>query len=525
MRLFVRVKGSSPFVLLLQDNLLLEHCKEIALNYFQRKWETRSTLPCPVLVLVRAIRFRNSDRLLDFKRRRFRMKDPLEIPSSGAQAQGVGVYCESQSPDVILQSMVVTNPNTTNLIVNCETELVVKNCTVDRLIMKITDPHSAEYLSEVFWDTYREFARPPVVLQKLLERYEVPPLAQDGDPQRPPTEHAYHGRLRYQIQMRVLQQLEHWVRTAYFDFTEEMVKTLLRWTATRIDRDGIPSTLTQLMKSRKPVPLEAQREPPPPELGRNDFDALLVKEPVRVLTEFSERQIAEQLTRLTLHHHNNLLPCELVGCRWWAANGQTDVPNFKAYRKLINKVANWACYAVVCEAHFETRVSHVKKLYLVCDQLRDMQNWDMLVALHGGMTQGPSVRLTQTHYHVRQGDHGRMVMELNELLANQGKTTMLQDLMIQPPDKPQPRFPSIVVYLRQLKMMEDHPAMTEGQINLLRMSLEHNLVHFLLCSKGVKLPYEPIPRLIGAFTLFRAKDQPELMRLSKICEPADGPVA
>eukprot|EP01062_Namystynia_karyoxenos_P067724 TRINITY_DN61775_c0_g1_i1.p2 TRINITY_DN61775_c0_g1~~TRINITY_DN61775_c0_g1_i1.p2 ORF type:complete len:586 (+),score=217.63 TRINITY_DN61775_c0_g1_i1:71-1759(+) len=527
MRLFVRVKGSSPFVLVLQDNLLLEHYKEIAANYFRRKWEQRSTLPCPALVLVRAIRFRNCDRLLDFKRRRARVHDPLELPGARAGEVGEpagGVYCESYSPDVIRQNMVVTNPTTTPIIENCETELIVKTLSLDRLIMKITDPFSAQYLSEVFWDTYREYARPPVVLQKFLERYEVPPLVTDGEPQRTPTEHAYHQRLRYQIQMRVVQQLEHWVKTAYFDFTDDMTRTLFRWAVTRMDRDGIPSTLTQLMKQREAdrVPLEAQRVPPPPELGRADFDALLVRDPTRVLADFSERDIAEQLTILTLHMHNNILPCEFIGGRWLPSSGQTDqVPNFKAYRNLINKVANWACYAVVHEEHFETRVNIVKKLYLVCDALRDMSNWDMLVALHGGMSQGPSIRLTNTHYHVRQSELGRMVGELNELLANQGKTKLLQDLMIMPPDRPQPRFPSIVVYLHQLKIMEDHPATIDGQINFFRMSLEHNKIKYLLCSKGVKLPYEPIPRLLGAFTLFKTKDHSELNQLSHRCEPGE----
>eukprot|EP01065_Artemidia_motanka_P030453 TRINITY_DN36484_c0_g1_i1.p1 TRINITY_DN36484_c0_g1~~TRINITY_DN36484_c0_g1_i1.p1 ORF type:complete len:564 (+),score=189.57 TRINITY_DN36484_c0_g1_i1:59-1693(+) len=523
MRLFVRVKGSSPFVLVLQDNLLLEHCKEVATLYFKKKWEARSTLPCPPLVLVRAVQFRNRDRLLDFKRRRVRSADPLEMAMAQGGAGG-GVYSESSSPDVIRQSMVVTNPSTAPLIENCETELIVKTLTLDRLIVKITDPHSAEYLTEVFWDTYREFARPPVVLQKLLERYEVPPLARDGDPQRSPAEHAYHQRLRYQIQMRVIQQLEHWVRTAYFDFTDEMSKTLFRWAAARIDRDGIPSTLTHLMKQREGdrVPLEAQRALPPPELGRADFDALLVRDPMRVLADFSDREIAEQLSILTLHIHNSLLPCEFVGCRWLPTSGMMDqVPNFNAYRNLINKIANWACYAVVCEEHFETRVSIVKKLYLVCEALRDMSNWDMLVALHGGMSQGPSVRLTNTHYHVRASELSRTVSELNELLANQGKTKLLQDLMIQPPDRPQPRFPSIVVYLNQLKIIEDHPAVADGQINFFRMSLEHNLVKYLLCSKGVKLPYEPIPRLLGAFTLFKTKDQAELNMLSHRCEPGE----
>ena len=109
------------------------------------------------------------------------------------------------------------------------------------------------------------------------------------------------------------------------------------------------------------------------------------------------------------------------------------------------------------------------------------------------------------------------------VLQNQGNTPLLQNLMLQPPSKPgQARFPSIVVYLQQLKVIEDYPAIQDDQINFFRMSLEHNLVKFLLLSKGVKLPYKPIPKLLGAFTFFRQKDKRQLDELSALCEQNDG---
>ena len=261
MRLFVRVKGSSPFVLLSDDNLLLEHYKEIAVKYFREKWV--GVRQCPDLILVRCVCFKNKDRLLDFKRKvKYLISDRPVAPPVVTEEDYVGeVYCESFNKETIRQNMVVTDPSTPPLIENCETELVIKNLSLDRLIIKITDPHTTEYVNEVFWDTYREFTQPQTVLHKLLERYEIPQVVRVGEAQRSPLDHNIHRVMRYKIQMRVIQLLETWIETAYFDFTDDMHRTLLRWTANRIDRDSIPTRLLDLMKQNEHLrkPLSAYR--------------------------------------------------------------------------------------------------------------------------------------------------------------------------------------------------------------------------------------------------------------------------
>ena len=174
---------------------------------------------------------------------------------------------------------------------------------------------------------------------------------------------------------------------------------------------------------------------------------------------------------------------------------------------------------IVSEEDFELRVNLLTKLYMVCEQLRQLTNWDMLVAVHGGMSSSSSTVLRRTHYAVENSDIGPLVVELNELLAHQGRTKLLQDFMLQNPDPPQPRFPSIVVCLKQLELVEEQPAELDGHINYFRMALEHNLIQFLLQAKGMHLPFAPIPKLLAVFSRFRVKDQEELRMLSYNCEP------
>eukprot|EP01059_Diplonema_ambulator_P008497 TRINITY_DN18132_c0_g1_i2.p1 TRINITY_DN18132_c0_g1~~TRINITY_DN18132_c0_g1_i2.p1 ORF type:complete len:325 (+),score=126.19 TRINITY_DN18132_c0_g1_i2:725-1699(+) len=315
--------------------------------------------------------------------------------------------------------------------------------------------------------------------------------------------------------------LEKWVDEAYYDFSDEMQKTLARWVRNKIDKDGIPPRLLHLMKQkdRQRKPLSQYTVPPPPALSRADFDPVLVRDPHKVITQYNEKELAQQLTLLTLHIHNHLLPCEFMGCKWLPNNAGHNAPNFRVYRDMINKVANWTIFAIVSQEDFDTRVQTVKKLYLVCEELRTMTNWDMLVAVHGGMSALPSTTLRNTHYAVENSEMGPLVRELKEILAHQGRSKLLFDYMAREPDTPQPVFPSIVVSLKQLEYMEEHPAEVDGQINFFRMSLEHSLIKHLLNAKGSILPYQPIPKLQAVFTLYKVKDMQDLISMAYRCEP------
>ena len=147
-----------------------------------------------------------------------------------------------------------------------------------------------------------------------------------------------------------------------------------------------------------------------------------------------------------------------------------------------------------------------------------MKNWDMLVAVHGGLSDLPSASLRRTHHAVENSDIGPLVVELNELLANKGRN-VLMEYMQHRPDPPQPVFPSIVVCLKKLELLEEYPAEIDGQINYLRMALEHNLVEYLLQGKGLHLAHTSIPKLQAVFTRYKVRDPEELIKMAYKCEP------
>ena len=503
MRLFVRVEGLSPFSLILQDNLLAEHYEEIAVKYFRENWHT--TRQAPELMLIRRIIFKNNDQLLDFKRKKRNIKAPSLTPSKPADPSQ-RVYATTGQAEMIRQEMVVTNPPVPSLGVHSETELLIKSISLNRLVMKMTDPTVSPFLENVFWVTYRSFSSSGEVLEKIIERYDVPPLARIGEHERSPTDAAYYNELRLRVRMRIFQLLENWVERFYFDFAEDNVhRRLSQFVHEKIDADGMPSKVLVLMKicdrtalaNRKPVIL-------PGIVSRSLATSA-------VLAQYPPREIANQLTLLTLFVHNQLFPSELLG-RQWDGPSAVNVPNFILYRDVINKVSNWVSYTIVSEKDQKVRTHNMAGLLDLCDELHKMNNWDMLVAVYGGISDPSVARLTTTA--AMLPEHAMQLLpKFEELLSLKGTSKVLKSAMA---SSQRPRFPSIVVHLRDLLYLEETPAKTEsGMINFLRCIHQYNLVSFLLDGQHQKLEYVPNLELMGVFSKWKIVDDRALANLSQ----------
>ena len=512
MRLFVRVEGQSPFALILQDNLLPEHYIEIAQQYYKENW--RLARAQPELVLVRRLVFQNRDQLLDFKK-----KAPAKAITPAAAAVAVEpkrpvsrLYDSTYQPERILQEMTVTNPAVASMVAYCESELVIKSSTLDRLVLKITDPASPPFVEEVFWDTYRAFTKPAEVLDKLVERYEVPELVRIAEAERSPLDVQYYAELRLRARLKVVQCLEHWIEKYYFDFSEDPVyHTLRRWVKEKIDYDGIPTRLVKLMKDGDRSALKMRRPRPVPGLQ------VLQRElppPTALLTKYHPREIATQLTLLTQYIHNGIYPCELLGKQWEGPEA-ANAPNFVAYRDFINKVSNWVTFTVVSERDQAIRANNIGVLLVLCDELLKLNNFDMLVAVHGGLTDPPVARLSQTHAALAN-EVLPLAAKFEELLNTRGSSKTLKAAMAA---SPRPHFPSIVVHLRELIHLEEQPAVIDGMVNFTRCIHQHNLVRYLLDGKNARLDdYAPNPEIQGTFMIWRPVDDEHLAKCSLECQ-------
>ena len=535
MRLFARVEGCTPFCLILDDNLLPEHYTEIAEKYFRENW--RSTRQPPELVLVRRIIFKNNDQLFDFRKKKRATRAtiasliasgvtpagapppppgtpaaaaPPPAPSVARSTKPTKLFTEaSQQAESIRLEMIVTNPPVASLLAHCDSELVVKAITLNRLITKISDQTCSRYLENVFWTTYRTYSDPGEILEKLMERYlATPDLTHAGQPMRSPLDVAYYDEVQESIRLRVVQLIETWVDKYFFDFADDgLHHRLSRFLRDRVDADGVPTIALTLMRQRDRRALGQRKPVVHPGLLNRSLS------PTAVLATGDPLSVANQLTLLTLHTHNQIMPHELLG-RQWEGAASANVPNFIAYRDFINRVSNWVTYAIVSEKDLAVRTVNLSKMLQCCEHLHSMQNWDALVAVYGGISDPAVSRLTTTIAALPAQDQP-LISKFEELLSQRGSSKMLKAAMA---SSPRPHFPSIVVHLRDLLHLEETPVVVDGMINFLRCSHQYNLVSFLLDGRFATLDILPNPDLQGVFSFWKIVDDRILGALSVECQ-------
>ena len=509
MRLFVRIEGASPFCLVLDDNLLPDHYSQIAQKYFKENWT--STRQPPELVLIRRIIFRSKDQLFDFRRKK-KSNSNVQLKSGGtAVLSKLGpsittkVYDPLLSPDVIRQELVVTNPPSAAMVAHSETDLVIKAVTLNRLIIKMTDPTSTGFLEDVFLDTYRAYATAHEVLDRVIERYDIPPIARVGHPQRTPLDVDHYVETQQAIRLRIFRFLEKWVRRYFFDFADDNAyHKLTRFVREKIDADHMPTEVVDWMRRSDRTPLAARPRMLPPGIVNANLT------PSTVLSRYQPRDIANQLTLLTLQAHNAILAPELVGRQWEGAEA-ANVPNFIAYRDFVNRVANWIAYSIVSEPELSVRAANMGAVLQICDALLRLHNWDMLVAVYGGISDPAVARLTQTAAAL-SSETKPLLGKFEELLSLRGTSKSLKAAMAA---SPRPSFPSLVVHLRDLLKLEEAPVAFEGGlINFMRTIDQYNLIRFLLDGQGAKLNIVPQPELQGVFSFWKVVEDRVLQQKS-----------
>lgn len=108
-----------------------------------------------------------------------------------------------------------------------------------------------DYWIRVFWFTYRSFTNPKIIVKKIIERFDVPPL-NDFINYSYMEETYYNVVLKRNIQEKVISILYEWIQNYYFDFDDEMCDNLSAFCNGPLSQSefkGAAREMLELMKS------------------------------------------------------------------------------------------------------------------------------------------------------------------------------------------------------------------------------------------------------------------------------------
>ncbi|KEG09240.1 guanine nucleotide releasing protein [Trypanosoma grayi] len=535
-RLYVRMEGLCPFALLLDDDASADVLERAARHYACERYGLKADAEH---VMVRRILFTGGDQLIDFAlvRKKRLPEDLPDAESTATPARNVGrnfafvdvlpAYHNSDSPDAVRESY---RTGATSALDDHEvtaksrgakeawdaaallpSPLYFSFVAFNRLVLMMTDPRGLqrELLTRVVLLTYRQFVSADELLERLIERYEVPPLVKLGEADRSPLEHHAYVELCREIQCTVFSVLELWVKSYYEDFSNDALHLRLHvWAKDKIDRCGAPTALLRLMAKGDRRALHARTPKILPGIPRKGGT------PTALLIQHTPNAIAAQLTILTSHVHRHLTGPELIGQRW-KTEEVSFIPNFIQYRDFFFRVNNWASYAVVSERDLERRTRNLTALMSVCDELIKLRNWDMLVAVYGGLRDPAVVRLSLT-WAALSGDDVALFAQLQKLLDSDTGYKTLKNAM---QNGERPQFPCIAVFFQELRDLEEGRCSQEGRVNFGRCLQQYRLLQFVLLGSGAQVDQlVPDSDLMGAFSFWRPVDASVLMDLSNEVE-------
>ncbi|EFC47370.1 rasGEF domain-containing protein [Naegleria gruberi] len=527
MRLFVKILGMSPFVLKLHHGLQTHHYQKIVNMYYSDKLYNKKP-PGPIY-LQKIINFKNGDKLMEFSRKqaaadKFNMESQVKTP----------IYDEPPACD---DSIVMQKSSVPDLF-NGDVPKVID---INRLIILLTDAYSPQFLSDVFWYTFRYSMKPKIVLDKIYQRYFVPELTEQDLLFNDVERSFFSNVVAVGIKKKCLLLILKFVKSGMFDFDNDMVNSLDAFIRTAFESLnvnpssniitnldlGISSTITHIKE------LMAKQDRKQPWQKAKDMDKIFnIKENKKAkfvgggtqgidLSELTPKEIAEQLTYMDYALYNEIHFTEILDQAWNKDKRRHQAPHVMLNINFLNKVSTWLSVKILTEEDPQKRVRFGKKIMQVLGILKEMNSYNMLMAIIGALGSTPVHRLSKVWDEMDE-KLNEVQNACNELSSPKGNSKNFRMAMNECFTNGKPCCPYIGIYLRDLVFTDDgNPTIMDGKINFSKCINTYNVMYQILRFQGRPYEIEPNNDFIKEMISFNEKErsEEELYELSLQIQP------
>jgi len=433
-----------------------------------------------------------------------------------------------EEPEACDESIIMTKPPAPELTENN----VPKVISLNRLILKITDPFNDDYWLRVFWFTYRTFAKPKVVLKKFIERFDVPPL-NDSLNYSYLEEHYYNVVLKRAIQEKVISLLYDWVQNYFFDFEDDMVEMLSAFCSGPLSQAEYKGAAQEILDALKTVSRQQQWQQAKP-LDQAQAVISLIQSrtsgrpppntpevPFKLINA-TDKEIAEQLTLIDFRFYSEVKFSEMLGQAWNKDKKRHMAPNLMLNINFLNKVSSWVSYQILTQEDDNKRKKVIKKFLRVMGELRELNSYNMIMAVNSGLNTSSIHRLSNLWELI--GEKELAVKEpINELIATSGNSKNFRDAMNTNYNTGKNCSPYVGIYLRDLVFLDDgNPTFMDGKINFMKCIQTYNIYHQVLRFQGREYRFTPNTAFIKEILNYKVVDDETMYKISLQVQPRKG---
>jgi hypothetical protein len=355
---------------------------------------------------------------------------------------------------------------------------------------------------KTFVVTASSFTTPAKLLDKLLERYDVPKTLEKRE--------------RDMIQMRVAVLIKYWVETQFHEFDDNIIQRLSEFIERTLRRDATElSKLLRIEIERK----TAERLRKTKSLLVPPTDVYIPEEkksPVAFLLAFDDSEIARQLTIIDFRIFAAIEPKELLDQAWNKPKLQHRSPNVRHMINRANRTSFWVAHLIVCCATHQERVAMVTKIIRIAETVRGLNNYHTLMGLIAGLNMSPVNRLARTFADVDPG----LIKTLKAHEKLMSPTSSYKNYRQTITQSSNPTIPYIGVYLSDLTFIDEgNGDMVNGMINFEKREMIHRVISDLQHYQHNRYKFPAVEPLCTFLSELPASSEKKLYDLSLQREP------
>jgi hypothetical protein len=359
---------------------------------------------------------------------------------------------------------------------------------------------------KTFMLTYQSFTTPSLLLEKLLQRYNVPS--------------SYPADKRIQVQLRVAEILKIWMERNFVDIDNRVAGRIKEFITDKLEKDGhndlvrlLGGVLQRRLAERKRIRAVIQSIP---------VTDMSVPEgqlsPVALFLALNESEIARQLTLIEFKIFEAIEPTELLNLSWNKAELQHRAPNVLDMISRGNRLSFWVASMILWLEGVEDRCKMIVKFISIATHVAQLNNFSTLMGILAGLNMSSITRLRKTFLEV-PSNHMQAFTTLEKMMSfSMNYKNYRQALHKSTP----PSLPYIGHYLSDLTFIEDgNPDRSGDLINWQKRELVHKVIAEIQLYQNLNYKFPVVEPINTFLTELPSLTDKELYDLSVSLEPRD----
>jgi len=365
----------------------------------------------------------------------------------------------------------------------------IKAASLNQLIIRMTEAAEDydDQIQPIFLYTYRTFATPEKVLEKLRDRYNTPAKLEKDE--------------KRKIQIRVVNVVRKWIQDHFDDFrnSDKLMKSLEEFIATlEVENPAyakllIPAITNREARNRTSAVFAANSNKEPSSVQLNNPSAAsglsppsyrkaapepkvstrTIFSPRLELTDLDEEEIARQLCLIEFNLYSSIKPSELFNLAWSKPQLKHRSMNVLKMIDRSTKVSQWVATAIVKEERLRNRARLVQKFIKIAQYLFQFNNFSTCMAVLAGLSTASVYRLKWTWNEIPNPIQ-KVLSDMKEKLESaHAYKVYRQTLATANP----PCIPYLGTYLTDLTFIEEgNSAFYKGMINFQKRKLIYDVI-------------------------------------------------